>query len=154
MKDKKNDGKDVEKLTGKTFKTLMSRKKAVVVRLHDTKSAAYFLPPSAGDFMGVAYNRPILIECKSSEIKHSFADCSVKDYVAPTQFAYHKLWMNQGGLSIFIFHSLPMNTLEVWYGQEVLKAYSTGKKMTAEGRAVGFTEKDLIAALEKMVEKL
>jgi len=122
-----NDGKFIEKNIGEALTNLLG-KEAVAVRLHDTKSAAFFLPPSPADFMGIFKGGvPVIIEAKSSDENLSFSDCRVKDYVKPTQFAYHKMWMMMGGVSVFMFHSLLTKEVEYWNGKNVLLGYQKGK---------------------------
>jgi len=119
----RNTGKFIEKQVGKAL-TSMLGKECVAVRLHDTKSAAFFLPPSPADFMGLFKGGiPVIIEAKSSDENTTFTDCRVKDYVKPTQYAYHKMWINMGGVSMFIFHSILTKTVEFWDGKTVLEAY-------------------------------
>jgi len=129
MDDKQNDGKKIEKAADKAFKALMTEGKCVVVRLHDTKSSTFYLPPSPGDFMGTAMGKPLLVECKSSDVRHTFAECNIKEYVKPTQFGYTSLWIKQKSTSLFIFHSVITNECEFWRGEDVLKSYSTGKHL-------------------------
>jgi len=124
MDDKQNDGKKIETATAKAFKKLTAEGKCVMTRLHDTKSAAFFLPPSPGDFMGTAMGRPVLVECKSSDARSSFSKCSIRDYVKPTQFGYHTLWLKQRSASLFIFHSVITGDCEFWDGKDVLHAYT------------------------------
>ena len=149
-----NDGKEIEKRVGKALTNLLG-KGAVMTRLHDTKSAAFFLPPSPGDFMGAVDGTPVLIECKSGEDKYTFTGCRVKDYVKPTQFAYHKMWVQAGGVSLFIFHSLITNEVEYWNGSTILSAYSYGWSADVEPNHVtDHKVKNIQAAIPKMVKDL
>ena len=143
-----NDGKKIEKATAQAFKKLMDGGKAVVTRQYDTKSAGFFLPPSPADFMGVLNSKASLIECKSSDYAHSFADCNLKGYIEPTQFAYHKLWVKQKGQSLFVFHSVPMNLIEVWKGEDVLKAYSSSEALGLPLATCDFNVKKLAKVME------
>lgn len=132
----KNDGKATEKLVGKALTALLGNK-AVMTRLYDTKSSAFYLPPSPADFMGIFKGGiPVLIEAKSSDEHLSFTDCRVKDYVVPTQYAYHKMWLRMGGVSVFVFHSLMSEEVEVWDGEQVLRSYKHGWILSDEPEEV------------------
>lgn len=123
MAKEKNTGKVLEKNIGKALTSLLG-KEAVAFRLHDTKTAAFFVPPAPADFAGVFKGGiPLLLEAKSSDENLSFLGCNVKKYVKPTQYAYHKLWLKMGGVSIFMFHSILTDQVEYWNGEVILEAY-------------------------------
>lgn len=149
---KRNDGKPLEKATAKAFKNLLDNNLAVMCRMYDTTSSGFFLPPSPSDFMGLFKGKPMIAECKSSDNKHTLADCNLKSYIEPTQYAYHKLWLKQGGLSLFIFHSVPMSVVELWHGSDVLRSYSGKQKLRVEHRieVVEFKVNEIIKALKKL----
>lgn len=153
-----NDGKFIEKNIGKALTNLLG-KEAVVVRLHDTKSAAFFLPPSPADFMGIFKGGiPVLIEAKSSDEHISFTDCNVKEYLKATQYAYHRMWMNQGGMSIFMFHSILTKRVEYWNGKDILAAYrdkwTAGQKVDSGVEKTAHTVKAIEEFLPFFVDKL
>ena len=156
MKDVRNNGKAIETAISKVFKKLMLQSKCVIIRLHDTKSAAYYLPPSPGDFMGTAMGKPLLVECKSSDVRHSFSDCRVKDYVEDIQFGYQKLWLRQKSCSLFVFHSVVTGDCEFWNGKHVLQAYSNGTALQVRDRlaACPITPKLLTNTTDEVLELL
>lgn len=145
----RNDGKVIERNIGKALTNILG-KEAVAVRLHDTKSAAFFLPPAPADFIGLFKGGiPVLIEAKSSDDKLSFLDCRVKDYVQPTQFAYHKLWLKMGGLSAFLFHSILTDTVEYWDGDVILDAYVNKWSAAQETLGCPQTSGHTVAEIQK-----
>jgi len=149
-----NDGKFIEKQIGKALTNLLG-KEAVATRLHDTKSAAFFLPPSPADFMGIFKGGiPLLLEAKSSDEHLSFKECRVKSYVKPTQYAYHKMWMSMGGVSLFIFHSVLTGEAEYYDGLHVLEAYKDKWDKTLTPHKTTHSVKDLEAYIPVMVSRV
>lgn len=145
MATKKNDGKKIEDLVGKVLRELRDEGKSLCPRLYDSKSAGGFLPPVPGDFMGMLLKRPVLIECKSSDRFNSFSDCRLKDFIEPVQYANHKIWLKQGGVSLFIFHAVMTDTVEIWGGGPVLKSYSESTLLSPRvpAAACGLVKTDL-----------
>lgn len=152
-----NDGKFIEANVGKALSALLGNK-AVAIRLQDSRSAYHYLPPSPGDFIGVFKGGiPVLIEVKSSSVNTRFTNCRVKDYLKPTQFGYHQMWLKMGGISVFLFHSVLTKELEYWGGAEVLASYSNGwtKNLITSGckDTSGQLVADIVKNLPIFIEK-
>ena len=156
----RNTGKTIEQSVGKALAGLLG-KVCVMVRVQDTKSAAYFLPPTPGDFMGTfmpsgkseGLGIPVLIECKSSDHELSLKGCSLRNYVKPTQYSYNTMWAMCGGVSLVMFHSIKTKEVEYWDGAQIMKAYKEGwTDQVVSGRS-GDTPKEIAQGLTAFVYK-
>jgi len=146
----RNDGKFIEGQVAKALGQLLGNT-AVMTRLYDTKSANAWLPPSPGDFMGVFKDRtPVLIEAKSSDEFTKFKECRLKSFVKPTQYAYNKMWLDTGGVSVFVFHSVVTEEVEFWDGSIILRAYKEGWESDDQPEVL--TDQSVVSIRKHIVE--
>ena len=153
-----SDGKKLEKLIGKALsKSLGSN--WVIVRVQDTKGAQYFLPPTPADFMGIVEGGVgILIECKTSEAYECFSFLPCKSLMASTQYAYHRMWVKNGGISLFVHMSEYTGQIQFWDGNDVTCAYVTGwqgqEPLDVSGTTIKDTTEKLVSTISLLSQKI
>ncbi len=149
-----NDGKVAEEAVQEVLENLKRYYRAHFLRLYDSRSAGAgkggnFIPKQPSDYVFMRGGRGWLLEVKSSEKHQSFKQCSLKNYVSSEQIAGARTWVRAGGLSMFVFLSIPRNTFEIWEGMDVIEAYIKGGKLTTEPLAV-CDKPDLLTELERL----
>lgn len=127
-----NSGKTTESLVREALKHIERYRESTFLRLYDSTSAGFggmgggnLIPSQPGDFLlQIKGLRTVLIECKSSEIYASLAEASMRKIFTESQILGARLWHRSGGLSLAVFQPLGRpGVIEVWYMQDVVKAY-------------------------------
>jgi len=125
-----NDGKKSEEIVRKILKGFQETQEAYFTRLYDSTTArGGYVPPQAGDFMGVFQGDAYVIEVKSSET-HDTMMTVPKGYIRAAQIVGARLWVRAGGRGLFIFHGLAGNVFEVWDSSDVVRWILKGEKLT------------------------
>jgi len=131
-----NDGKKSEEIVRKILKGFQETQEAYFTRLYDSTTArGGYVPPQAGDFMGVFQGDAYVIEVKSSEKHNTMMDVP-KGYIRASQIVGARLWVRAGGRGLFIFHGLAGNAFEVWDSADVVNWVLKGEKLTVARRLV------------------
>jgi len=129
-----NDGKKSEEIVRKILKGFQEKHEAYFTRLYDSTTAkGGYVPPQAGDFLGIFQGDAYVIEVKSSQ-KHNTMMEVPKSYIRASQIVGARLWIRAGGKGLFIFHGTTTNVFEVWGSADIIKWVLHGEKLTAGKR--------------------
>ena len=131
-----NDGKKSEEIVRVILKGFQEKHEAYFTRLYDSTTAkGGYVPPQAGDFLGIFQGDAYVIEVKSSE-KHNSLVGVPKSYIRASQIVGARLWIRGGGRGLFIFHGLGENVFEVWDSTDVINWVLHAVKLTPARRLV------------------
>jgi len=116
-----NDGKKSEELIRVMLKSYQETESAYFNRLYDSTTAkGGFVPPQAGDFMGMFEGTGYVIEVKSSERRTTMLEVP-RSYIRDSQIIGPRLYIRAGGSGLFIFHSLATDTFELFDSKDIVK---------------------------------
>lgn len=129
-----NNGKKSEEIVRVILKGFQEKQGAYFTRLYDSTTAkGGYVPPQAGDFMGVFEGYAYVIEVKSSQ-KHESMMAVPRGYIRASQVLGARLWIRAGGRGLFIFHSLSGDVFEVWDSAHIVAWVLGGTRVVKEQR--------------------
>lgn len=139
--------------TQAVLKDLQSKHPLFFDRFYDTKSTGrfggktkVFIPPRPGDFLVGHNGMASVLECKASEV-HKTLRAGMSSLVADGQCAKMRMWIRSLNCGFFIFRNLMEDVIEVWDGEVVIEARTSGKPLPKEGQRLVTSGKNLEGAL-------